>query len=96
MGRQIEQRLEAAAIHAGLHIDHDAYGHLGARHACFHFQIKQRVQIDLPAVATPVADDATRRWVLTQAAADWYRSQAQLDDLVARSPMVELTFTEAG
>lgn len=54
--------------------------------------LKRRAMVDLPATAAVVTDEATRRWVLSDAAAGWYRSQEQFDDLVAGAPMVELTF----
>ena len=57
--------------------------------------LKQAVPADLPARATVIDDEATRREVLGHDAAAWYRSQASLDDLVARSPMVELRFDDA-
>lgn len=53
--------------------------------------LKQRVAADLPARAVVVGDEATRRWVLTHAAATWYRGEVELDRLVAGAPMVELT-----
>lgn len=58
--------------------------------------LKQAVVADLAAVAHEVTDEATRRHVLGHPKAEWYRGQAPLDDLVARSPMVELTFAEPG
>ena len=39
-----------------------------------------------------VTDPETRRWVLTHAAATWYRGQVDVDGLVAEAPMVELMF----
>ena len=57
--------------------------------------LKQGVHADLPARATVVDDEATRREVLGHEAAAWYRSQASLGDLVARAPMVELRFDDA-
>jgi deazaflavin-dependent oxidoreductase (nitroreductase family) len=50
----------------------------------------RHAQIDLHAHATPVTDPATRRRVLQHAAAEWYRTQAPLDVLVDRSPMIEV------
>jgi deazaflavin-dependent oxidoreductase (nitroreductase family) len=50
-------------------------------------------EVDLPARAVPVTDAATRREVLEDAAARWYRGQTPIDDLVATAPMVEVTFT---
>jgi hypothetical protein len=37
-----------------------------------------------------VSDAATRRTVLEHAAARWYRSQVDLERLVAEAPMVEV------
>src|SRR5262245_51785486 len=51
-------------------------------------------QDDLQARATPVTDPATRRRVLQDAAAEWYRTQASLDVLVDRSPMIEVTIEQ--
>ena len=58
------------------------------------FHLKESLTADLPARAVPVTDDETRRWVFTREHpwVAWYRSQAPLDELVARSPMVELRF----
>jgi hypothetical protein len=56
--------------------------------------LKHGVARDLPAQATVVHDDETRRHVLTHAAASWYRSQSVLDDLVASAPLVEVVFEE--
>jgi deazaflavin-dependent oxidoreductase (nitroreductase family) len=54
--------------------------------------LKHGVTMDLPARAVPVTDEPTRRHVLEHLAATWYRGQAPMDDLLARSPMVEVTF----
>ncbi len=54
--------------------------------------LKHAVPADLPAQASEVTDEATRRWVLTHAAASWYRGQTDVEVLVATAPMVELTF----
>jgi deazaflavin-dependent oxidoreductase (nitroreductase family) len=58
--------------------------------------LKESVRADLAARAVPVRDEATRRWLFSQSHrwVAWYRSQAPLEDLVARSPMVELHFHE--
>lgn len=58
--------------------------------------LKQDVHVELAAVAHEVTDEATRRLVLAHPKAEWYRGQASLEDLVARAPMVELTFAEPG
>jgi len=56
--------------------------------------LKQRVRADLPARAQVVEDEATRRLVLSDPAASWYRGQAPLETLLERSPMVELLFDD--
>jgi hypothetical protein len=47
---------------------------------------------DLPAVARPLTDRDFRRRFFTQPNAEvtWYRSQAELDGLVDKAPMVEV------
>jgi deazaflavin-dependent oxidoreductase (nitroreductase family) len=52
--------------------------------------LKRRARVDLPASAALVTDTATRRRVLEHAAARWYRSQVDVDRLVAEAPMVEI------
>jgi deazaflavin-dependent oxidoreductase (nitroreductase family) len=52
----------------------------------------KRARQDLDARAEAVSDPATRRGVLEHLSARWYRGQAPLAELVARSPMVEVTF----
>jgi deazaflavin-dependent oxidoreductase (nitroreductase family) len=64
-------------------------------HPDFTLHLKQRVPADLPARATPVTDEETRRTVLTHAVATWYRGEAPIDELVASAPMVEVTFPGA-
>ena len=48
--------------------------------------------VDLPAVATPVLDEGSRREVFTAEKTWWYRSQVDLEELIATSPMVEMRF----
>ncbi len=55
--------------------------------------LKRRAGRDLPATATAITDVGTRRQVIEHLSARWYRSQSPIDDLVARAPMVEVTFT---
>ena len=52
--------------------------------------LKRDAKVDLPARAAVVTDAATRRTVLEPAAARWYRSQVDIDRLVAEAPMVEV------
>jgi deazaflavin-dependent oxidoreductase (nitroreductase family) len=60
--------------------------------------LKRSAHVDAAARATVVSDEATRRWVLERRrpilqrfAAEWAPNQDDLDDLVARAPMVEVT-----
>jgi deazaflavin-dependent oxidoreductase (nitroreductase family) len=52
--------------------------------------LKRHAGVDLPASARVVTDAATRRRVLEHAAARWYRSQVDVERLVAEAPMVEV------
>jgi hypothetical protein len=54
--------------------------------------LKRGIELDLPARAVEVTDEVTRRLVIEHLAASWYRGQAPVDVLVARAPMVEVTF----
>jgi len=54
--------------------------------------LKRRAGIDLPATAAPVEDEATRRRVIEHLAANWYRTQSTVEDLVGSAPMVEIRF----
>lgn len=56
--------------------------------------LKRQAGIDLPATALPVADESTRRAVIEHLAADWYRTQSTVEDLVANAPMVEIRFDQ--
>ena len=53
---------------------------------------KRRAHLELPARAQVVTDAITRRQVVEHLSANWYRTQSSVDDLVATSPMVEVTF----
>ncbi len=48
--------------------------------------------VELAAVASPVRDVNFRRSVFTAPHTSWYLTQTALDDLIATSPMVELSF----
>jgi deazaflavin-dependent oxidoreductase (nitroreductase family) len=54
--------------------------------------LKRRAHVDLPARAMVVSDSTTRRRVLENLNANWYRMQAPIDELLSRSPMVEVSF----
>ena len=48
---------------------------------------------DIPGTATPITDPTQRRSVLTSSQTSWYTTQAELDELVADAPMVEVILT---
>jgi hypothetical protein len=56
------------------------------------FHLKESIQADLPATAREVVDTATRSMVLDAPETAWYRERVDRDELVARAPMVEITF----
>jgi hypothetical protein len=56
------------------------------------FHLKESVTADLQATAGPILDQSTRHMVLEHSAAQWYRSQTTLPDLVANAPLVEVNF----
>lgn len=55
--------------------------------------LKRTAGLDLPATATPVSDNETRRAVIEHLSARWYRTQSPIDELVAAAPMIEVRFT---
>jgi deazaflavin-dependent oxidoreductase (nitroreductase family) len=57
----------------------------------FTFHLKQSAQADIPAKATPITDEATRRQVLSKVVAKWGK-QDQLEAFVQSSPLVEVQF----
>jgi hypothetical protein len=57
--------------------------------------LKRHAFIDLPARATVVTDPGVRRRVLTHPSAAWYRGRAPVEELMADSPMVEISFAGA-
>lgn len=50
---------------------------------------------DLPATVRTITDRAFRLRVFTHPGVTWYRSQAELDELVDEAPMVEVLFDES-
>lgn len=51
--------------------------------------------LDLPATVRTIADRELRLRVFTHPGVTWYRTQAELDDLVNEAPMVEVLFDES-
>jgi hypothetical protein len=59
----------------------------------FTFHLKGAVRADPSARAQPSTDPGERRRVLTEVQKTW--PQVNLDDAVAMSPLVEVTFADA-
>ncbi len=61
------------------------------------FHLKHNVVADVPATARPITEEQERRYVLTAIIADLKAARGgefDLDDWLARSPLVELTFDD--
>lgn len=70
----------------------DWYANMVANHD-FTFHLKQSVEADLAATARPITDADERKRVLSAPCMSWYHGQVNsLDELVAGSPLVEVTF----
>lgn len=86
------------AINGGVYISgyprprkRDWLGNLEA-HPDFTFHLKGEVKADLPARARPITDPEERRPLLIEVQKTW--QDVDLDDAVAMSPLVEVTFPE--
>jgi deazaflavin-dependent oxidoreductase (nitroreductase family) len=93
--RRIEiafHNFEGALYITGLPGKRDWYANLLAQ-PHFTFHLKQSAQADLPAIATPITDEPTRRAILTRVVAKWNR-QEQLESFVASSPLVAVTLED--
>ena len=55
----------------------------------FTFHLKQSIQADIPATATPITDEATRRQVLSKVVVKWNK-QDELEAFMQSSPLVEV------
>lgn len=86
------QNIDGTVYISGTPGKRDWYANLVAN-PNFTFHLKKDVRADLPARARPITDEAERRTVLTPFTANWNRS-GELDDWLARSPLVEVTFEE--
>ena len=60
----------------------------------FTFHLKGSVQADLPAIAHPVTDETERRKVMPSILDDLGRGSGDLEELIARSPLVEVEFPD--
>jgi deazaflavin-dependent oxidoreductase (nitroreductase family) len=64
----------------------------------FTFHLKQSIQADIPARATPITDESKRREILSKVVEKWGR-QSEIEEFVKGSPLVEVEFVgdqEAG
>lgn len=59
----------------------------------FTFHLKGAVKADLPATARAIVEPVERRAVMARVAQNWGRND--LDVMLERSPLVEVTFTKA-
>jgi deazaflavin-dependent oxidoreductase (nitroreductase family) len=57
------------------------------------FHLKGAVKADLPAMARPIIEPEERRATMQRVAANWGRTD--LDRMLERSPLVEVTFDKA-
>ena len=85
--------LDGVVYISGLPGKRDWYANLVA-HPDFTFHLKQSMQADLAARATPITDEPTRRALLTRITANWNR-QAELEQFVKNSPLVRVEFLNA-
>jgi hypothetical protein len=60
----------------------------------FTFHLKGSVQADLPAIAHPVTDETERRKVMPSILDELGRGAGDLEEFVARSPLVEVEFPD--
>jgi deazaflavin-dependent oxidoreductase (nitroreductase family) len=58
----------------------------------FTFHLKGSTQADLPAIAHPITDEAARREVIEGILEELGRGSGNLEEWVARSPLVEVEF----
>lgn len=85
--------LDGVVYISGLPGKRDWYANLVA-HPDFTFHLKQSLQADIPARATPITDEPTRRMILTRVTANWNR-QAELEEFVKHSPLVRVQLSQA-
>lgn len=71
----------------------DWYANMVA-HPDFTFHLKGSAQADLPAHARPITEESERRPILTRILTNINRPLDQLDEWLANSPLVEVTFDQ--
>jgi deazaflavin-dependent oxidoreductase (nitroreductase family) len=85
--------IDGRVVLSGLPGRRDWYANLLANPR-FVFHLKGAIKADLAATARAIVEPAERRAVMERVAANWRRTD-QLDVMLARSPLVEVTFSEA-
>ena len=85
--------IDSTVYISGLPGKRDWYANLVA-HPDFTFHLKQSMQADIPARATPIMDEPTRRAILARVTANWNR-QDQLEEFVKNSPLVRVELLNA-
>jgi deazaflavin-dependent oxidoreductase (nitroreductase family) len=93
LSRRIEIRfhnVDGTIYLSGLPGKRDWYANLCA-HPDFTFHLKQSIQADLPAHATPIVEEGARQAILARIVQDVGRAE-ELEEWVAHSPLVEVRF----
>jgi deazaflavin-dependent oxidoreductase (nitroreductase family) len=93
--RRIElvfHNIDGRVVLSGLPGKRSWYANLLARPR-FVFHLKGAVKADLPATARAIVDPVERRAIMERVAQNWRRTD--LDVMLARSPLVEVTFDQA-
>ncbi|MBA3689376.1 MAG: nitroreductase family deazaflavin-dependent oxidoreductase [Chloroflexi bacterium] len=93
--RRIElvfHNIDGHVIISGLPGRRDWYANLVANPRLT-FHLKGAVKADLPATARPIVEPAERQAVMERVAQNWGRTD--LDRMLERSPLIEVTFDQA-
>lgn len=93
--RRIElvfHNIDGHVIISGLPGRRDWYANLVANPRLT-FHLKGAVKADLPATARPIIEPAERQAVMERVAQNWGRTD--LDRMLERSPLIEVTFDQA-
>ena len=58
----------------------------------FRFCLKERLVVELPALAAPIVEHTEREQVFMDAATDWYRQRCPVTELIASAPLIRVGF----
>lgn len=86
-------KVDGAYLITGTPGTRDWYANLQADNRLI-LHLKDDFPVDLAAEAVPVLDPDRRREILTAPQTKWYRGEADVDAMVAESPMVKLVFRD--